>query len=79
MPWIGPQCVIVVFPDHTHLLFYETDTYNSFNNIILTIYNFYLLWHRKLVINAALLVSDVRLLFSVAPIMFDSWCFIELV
>ena len=22
MPWVGLQCVIVVFPDHTHLLFY---------------------------------------------------------
>ena len=22
MPWIDLQCVIVVFPDHTHLLFY---------------------------------------------------------
>ena len=22
MPWIDMQCVIVVFPDHTHLLFY---------------------------------------------------------
>ena len=21
VPWVGPQCVIVVFPDHTHLLF----------------------------------------------------------
>ena len=21
MPWFGLQCVIVVFPDHTHLLF----------------------------------------------------------
>ena len=21
MPWVGLQCVIVVFPDHTHLLF----------------------------------------------------------
>ena len=20
MPWVGRQCVIVVFPDHTHLL-----------------------------------------------------------
>ena len=22
VPWVGPQCMIVVFPDHTHLLFY---------------------------------------------------------
>ena len=22
MPWFGLQCVIVIFPDHTHLLFY---------------------------------------------------------
>ena len=21
VPWVGMQCVIVVFPDHTHLLF----------------------------------------------------------
>ena len=21
MPWVGVQCVIVVFPDHTHLRF----------------------------------------------------------
>ena len=21
MPWVGLQCVIVVFPNHTHLLF----------------------------------------------------------
>ena len=21
MPWVGFECVIVVFPDHTHLLF----------------------------------------------------------
>ena len=21
VPWVGQQCVIVVFPDHTHLLF----------------------------------------------------------
>ena len=21
MPWVGLRCVIVVFPDHTHLLF----------------------------------------------------------
>ena len=24
VPWVGLQCVIVVFPDHTHFLF-ETD------------------------------------------------------
>ena len=22
MPWVGLQCVIVVFPDHTHLLLF---------------------------------------------------------
>ena len=22
VPWVGMQCVIVVFPDHTHLLFF---------------------------------------------------------
>ena len=24
VPWVGLQCVIVVFPDHTHLLFVGT-------------------------------------------------------
>ena len=24
VPWVGLQCVIVVFPDHTHLLFFLT-------------------------------------------------------
>ena len=24
VPWVGLQCVIVVFPDHTHLLFKDT-------------------------------------------------------
>ena len=24
VPWVGLQCVIVVFPDHTHLLFNVT-------------------------------------------------------
>ena len=23
VPWVGLQCVIVVFPDHTHFLFYD--------------------------------------------------------
>ena len=23
VPWVGLHCVIVVFPDHTHLLFYH--------------------------------------------------------
>ena len=23
VPWVGLRCAIVVFPDHTHLLFYE--------------------------------------------------------
>ena len=23
VPWVGLQCVIVVFPDHTHLLYYQ--------------------------------------------------------
>ena len=23
MPWVGLQCVIVVFPDHTHLLIFN--------------------------------------------------------
>ena len=26
VPWVGLQCVIVVFPDHTHLLFVPTLT-----------------------------------------------------
>ena len=31
VPWVGLQCVTVVFPDHTHLLFYTSqhDTYDS--------------------------------------------------
>ena len=24
VPWVGLQCVIVVFPDHTHFLFYNS-------------------------------------------------------
>ena len=24
VPWVGLQCVIVIFPDHTHLLFCNT-------------------------------------------------------
>ena len=26
VPWVGLQCVIVVFPDHTHLLFSHAPT-----------------------------------------------------
>ena len=26
MPWVGLQCVIVVFPDHSHLLSGDTQT-----------------------------------------------------
>ena len=26
VPWVGLQCVVVVFPDHTHLLFGTLDT-----------------------------------------------------
>ena len=26
MPWVGKQCVIVVFPDHTHLFFFPFRT-----------------------------------------------------
>ena len=26
VPWVGLQCVIVVFPDHTHFLFYGRKT-----------------------------------------------------
>ena len=28
VPWVGLQCVIVVFPDHTHLLFYICEIIN---------------------------------------------------
>ena len=31
VPWVGLQCVIVVFPDHTHLLFGRHGTYITFN------------------------------------------------
>ena len=31
--WVGLQCVIVVFPDHTHLLFYAL--IHSSNDILL--------------------------------------------
>ena len=33
VPWVGMQCVIVVFPDHTHLLFADLcclHTYEEF-------------------------------------------------
>ena len=30
VPWVGLQCVIVVFPDHTHLLFNFTQFSNFF-------------------------------------------------
>ena len=29
MSWVGLQCVIVVFPDHTHLLFDKITTLDS--------------------------------------------------
>ena len=32
MKWVGLQCVIVVFPDHTHLLFVCTP-FGSFVNL----------------------------------------------
>ena len=25
VPWVGLKCVVVVFPDHTHLLFYNVE------------------------------------------------------
>ena len=28
VPWVGMQCVVVVFPDHTHLLFGLVDMIN---------------------------------------------------
>ena len=30
-PWVGLQCVVVVFPDHTHLLFYKVFVYRYFD------------------------------------------------
>ena len=32
MPWVGLQCVIVVFPDHTDLLFHTLLVF-SFKNV----------------------------------------------
>ena len=32
VPWVGQQCVIVVFPDHTHLLFSDLDPHH-FNSL----------------------------------------------
>ena len=34
VPWVGMQCVIVVFPDHTHLRFFIThrDSYEGIND-----------------------------------------------
>ena len=31
VPWVGLQCVIVVFPDYTHLLFYGSCVLDSIN------------------------------------------------
>ena len=33
VPWIGLRCVIVVFPDHTHLLFNKQILNDVVNNI----------------------------------------------
>ena len=33
MPWVGLQCVIVVFPDHTHLRFGKPSLPDPFQNI----------------------------------------------
>ena len=38
MPWVRLQCVIVVFPDHAHLLIFTIPHINSF-----TIYNIWFL------------------------------------
>ena len=40
LPWVGLQCVIVVFPDYTHLLFDESKNIASMRCG--------LLWLRKL-------------------------------
>ena len=37
VPWVGLQCVIVVFPDHTHLLFFM-QAFNKQRNLKLQIY-----------------------------------------
>ena len=29
VPWVGLQCVIVVFPDHTQFLLYDTQTWHN--------------------------------------------------
>ena len=38
VPWVSLQCVIVVFPDHTHLMFYidfgDTGTVTEFGEIL---------------------------------------------
>ena len=33
-PWLGLQCVIVVYPDHTHLLFGSHDSFVSTYNMM---------------------------------------------
>ena len=33
MPWVGLQCVIVVFPDHTFLLFYLVADFKKHTHI----------------------------------------------
>ena len=33
VPWVGMQCVIVVFPDHTHLLFLQSSRSWLLNSI----------------------------------------------
>ena len=33
VPWVGLQCVIVVFPDHTHLPFYYRNGKKQFLSI----------------------------------------------
>ena len=34
MPWVGLQCVIVVFPDHTHLVFMISDQDINFVRVV---------------------------------------------
>ena len=47
VPWVGLHCVIVVFPDHTHLIFAISEwCYNEWNNVIFS-NNFFVKLHGK--------------------------------
>ena len=41
MPRVGLQCVIVVFPDHTYLLFYLVEDYKNTHTHIHCIYMYF--------------------------------------